>query len=460
MNDQNDTIQHRWFEEVWSKGRAEAIDEMLSPGMIAHGLVDESGNELRGAEAFKSFYRSFRGAFPDIQVIVEDVVSEGDKTVARCTVRATHAGEGIGLAPTNKPIEITGLCMTRVEDGRIAESWNEFDFMTLYQQIGALPGVEPPKDDSSPEESSRMDAQFIDSIPGAFREGDANVEEKREESGNISLVEQIYRAIAGGDFDSLGDIMAEDVTLEIIGPPSGPFSGKYQGRAQVIETSRRNFSQVEAQRPEILSVIAQGNTVVVVGRESGKFRPTGREYGLHWMHQYTFRDGKLTHILELFDSASVLHIAEPEYERENTPEENKEMMYRWFEEVWNKGHEEVVGELFASDGVAYGLAGGGVEPVRGPAGFMAHYRSVRDALPDVTITVEDTVAENDMIAARCVVRGTHTGEGLGVAATHKPVEITGLLISRIKGGKTVECWNSFDLLSLYRQIGAVGDSHA
>ena len=55
----------------------------------------------------------------------------------------------------------------------------------------------------------------------------------------------------------------------------------------------------------------------------------------------------------------------------------------------------------------------------------------------------------------CVVRGTHTGEGLGVPATHKPVEVTGLLISRIKGGKTAECWNSFDLLSLYRQIGAL-----
>ena len=460
MEDQKKTIQHRWFEEVWNKGREDAIAEMLSPDMIAHGLVDESGNELRGAESFKSFHRSFRGAFPDIQVIVEDAVSEGDKTVARCTVRATHTGEGIGLAPTNKPIEINGLCMTRVEDGRIAESWNEFDFMTLYQQIGVLPAIEIPKADSLLEGSSRMAAQFIDSMPAAFREGDASVEGKREESGNVSLVERVFRNIAGGNFDSLGDILAEDVTLEIIGPPSGPFSGRYQGRNQVIETARQNFSQVEAQRPEILSVIAQGDTVVVVGRESGKFRPTGREYELHWMHQYTFRDGKLMHIRELFDSASVLHLAEPEYEGESTPEENKAMMRRWFEEVWDQGREDAVDEMFASDGIAYGLAGGGGEPVYGPAGFKAHYRSVRAAFPDITITVEDTVADNDKIAARCLVRGTHTGEGLGIAATHKPVEITGLLISRIKGGKTVECWNNFNLLSLYQQIGAVSDFHA
>ena len=455
MNDQDDTIQHRWFTEVWNKGRAEAIDEMMSPDVIGHGLVDESGNEIRGAEAFKSFYRSFRGAFPDIQVIVEDTVSEGDKIVARCTVRATHTGEGIGPAPSNKPVDITGLCLVRVEGGKIAESWNEFDFMTLYRQIGVLPGVEIPKDSSVPEESSRMDARFIDSVPAAFREGDAHVEEKREESENVSQVEQILRIIAGGDFDSLGDLLAEDVTLEIIAPPSAPFSGKYQGRDHVVETTRQNFSQVEAQRPEILSVVAQGDTVVVVGRESGKFRPTGRKYEVHWMHQYRFRDGKLTYIRELFDSASVLHLVEPEYEKENTPEENKAMMHRWFEEVWNQGREDAVEEMFASDGIAYGLSGSGDEAVRGPVGFKAHYRSVRAALPDITITVEDTVADDDKIAARCVVRGTHTGEGLGVAATNKSVEFTGLLISRIKGGKTVECWNSFDLLGLYRQIGAL-----
>jgi steroid delta-isomerase-like uncharacterized protein len=142
MTSQNDTIQHRWFEEVWNKGRAEAIDDMLDPNVIGHGLVDPSGNEVRGVEAFKSFYESFRRAFPDIQVTVEDTVTEGNKVVGRCTVRGTHTGEGSGVGPTNRPVECTGMCMARVEDGRIVESWNSFDFLTMMQQIGvvSLPG--------------------------------------------------------------------------------------------------------------------------------------------------------------------------------------------------------------------------------------------------------------------------------------------------------------------------------
>lgn len=136
MTNQYESILHRWFEEVWNKGRADAIDELLDPNVLIHGLADPSGNEVRGAEAFKSFYESFRGAFPNIQVIIEDTVSEGDKIVVRCTVKATHTGEGLGVSPTGKPVEFTGMCMVRVGDGRIAEAWNSFDFLTMTQQIG------------------------------------------------------------------------------------------------------------------------------------------------------------------------------------------------------------------------------------------------------------------------------------------------------------------------------------
>jgi predicted ester cyclase len=138
MRDQYETVQHRWFEEVWNKGRAEAIDEMLDPNIIGHGLTDSSGNEVRGAKAFRKFYEGFRGAFPDIRITVEETVTEGDRIVARCTARGTHSGEGIGLSPTNKPVEFTGLCLVRVKDGKIVESWNSFDFLTLFQQIGAV----------------------------------------------------------------------------------------------------------------------------------------------------------------------------------------------------------------------------------------------------------------------------------------------------------------------------------
>ena len=129
------TILERWFEEVWNNGRESAIDEMLDPNVVGHGLKDADGSEVHSIPGFKVFYRQFRSAFPDIHVQIEDTVSEGDKTVARCVVTATHSGHGIGRAPTSKPVRFTGMCMVRLKNGKIAESWNNFDFLAMQQQL-------------------------------------------------------------------------------------------------------------------------------------------------------------------------------------------------------------------------------------------------------------------------------------------------------------------------------------
>jgi steroid delta-isomerase-like uncharacterized protein len=138
MENESRAVMHRWFEEVWNKGREEAIDEMFADEGIAHGLVDENGEELRGPTGFKPFFRRFRGAFPNIEVIIEDCICEGDKAAARCRVRAKHTGDALGIAATNNPVEFTGLCIIRVKDGKIVEAWNNFDFASLNQQIGIV----------------------------------------------------------------------------------------------------------------------------------------------------------------------------------------------------------------------------------------------------------------------------------------------------------------------------------
>jgi predicted ester cyclase len=71
-------------------------------------------------------------------VTVEDTIAEGDKVAARCTVRATHAGDGLGFAATQRAMEITGIAIVRVKDGKIIEAWNNFDFMGMFQQLGTL----------------------------------------------------------------------------------------------------------------------------------------------------------------------------------------------------------------------------------------------------------------------------------------------------------------------------------
>jgi|HubBroStandDraft_6_1064221.scaffolds.fasta_scaffold119790_2 steroid delta-isomerase-like uncharacterized protein len=135
-------------------------------------------------------------------------------------------------------------------------------------------------------------------------------------------------------------------------------------------------------------------------------------------------------------------------------EANKNLVRRWFEEVWNQGREETIDELFAANGVGYGL-GDTEAPVHGPAEFKPFVRNLRGALPDLHMTIEDILAEGDKVTVRITVEGTHKGGQLGVAPSGRRVKIAGVVIIRIANGKIVEGWNSWDQLGLLRQIGAL-----
>jgi len=136
--EENKALIRRWFEEVWNKGRADAIPQIFADDGIAHGLSDDPAQPLRGPAGFLPFHRQFRGAFPDIQVVVEGQIAEGDLVATRCTVRGKHAGDHLGLAATNSPVDFTGMAITKIRDGKIVEAWNNFDFMKMYRQLGAI----------------------------------------------------------------------------------------------------------------------------------------------------------------------------------------------------------------------------------------------------------------------------------------------------------------------------------
>jgi predicted ester cyclase len=133
---QGETVLHRWFEEVWNQRRESAIDEMMAENYIGHGLPGPDGKEVQGRTAFKPFFRHFCQAFPDLRITVEDALVDGDKVVVRCSVTGTHTGPGVVASPTNKAASFTGICIARIENGKIAEGWNNFDFLSMYQQLG------------------------------------------------------------------------------------------------------------------------------------------------------------------------------------------------------------------------------------------------------------------------------------------------------------------------------------
>ena|SRR5688572_14961163 len=134
MSTDNKALVHRWFEEVWNKGRAQAIDEMMARGCVIHGL----GPDLRGPDGFKPFHASYRDAFPDVTLNVDDIASEGSLVAARWSGTGTHRGNGLGFPQTGRSVNFTGMSFVRIENGKIVEGWNNFDQLGMLQQLGVV----------------------------------------------------------------------------------------------------------------------------------------------------------------------------------------------------------------------------------------------------------------------------------------------------------------------------------
>jgi steroid delta-isomerase-like uncharacterized protein len=135
-------------------------------------------------------------------------------------------------------------------------------------------------------------------------------------------------------------------------------------------------------------------------------------------------------------------------------ETNKALVRRWFKEVWNEGREATIDELFTESGVAYGLGDGEAE-VRGPGQMKPFVRNLRGTIPDLQISIQDIMAEEDKVMVRVLLEGTHSGSGLGVPPSGRRIRVAGIVVIRISKGQFVEGWNSWDQLGLLRQIGAL-----
>ena len=123
-------------EEVFNKGDLAVADETIAPNYIYHGSV---GQEVKGLEGFKQIVTMFRTAFPDLHVTVDDMIAEGDKVAHRLTLRGTHKGEMMGIAPTGNQITMSGILIQRIVGNKMAEGWIVNDDLGMMQQMGVVP---------------------------------------------------------------------------------------------------------------------------------------------------------------------------------------------------------------------------------------------------------------------------------------------------------------------------------
>ena len=141
MSEENKAIARRALEEIFSaQGDLDVADELIAPNYIGHDPV--SPEDVHGPEGVKEFASMYRNAFPDVQMSVEDQIAEGDMVVTRWIASGTHQGDFMGIAPSGNRVTVSGTSIERIVNGKIEETWDNYDALGMMQQIGAIPSAE------------------------------------------------------------------------------------------------------------------------------------------------------------------------------------------------------------------------------------------------------------------------------------------------------------------------------
>lgn len=126
----------RWFEEVWNKGRVEAIDELATPDFKSYGFPQPESVMKR--DQFKEYVLEFHRSFTHIHVSVDEVLTEGYRVAVRWSGQMKHTGSGLGFAPTGKVVDVHGMSMAHLRDGLISEGWNALDLASVVLFLSAV----------------------------------------------------------------------------------------------------------------------------------------------------------------------------------------------------------------------------------------------------------------------------------------------------------------------------------
>jgi steroid delta-isomerase-like uncharacterized protein len=134
---ENTALVRTWLDRVINGHDPAAVGEFFASDIVSH---QPGGETVRGAAAYQELASGYLAAFPDFRLTIDVVVAEDDRVAVRWTATGTQRGEFQGIATTGRRVTITGIEIDRVADGRVVETWTEFDRLGFLQQLGAAPG--------------------------------------------------------------------------------------------------------------------------------------------------------------------------------------------------------------------------------------------------------------------------------------------------------------------------------
>jgi hypothetical protein len=128
------------LEQSFNDGQFELADQLIAAHAVNHDPAEPAElRAVRGPDVLKRTVSLYRAAFPDLSFTVDDVIAAGDKVVLRWHSEGTHRGELAGLAPTGAHGSVTGISIDQWKDGKVVETWTEWDNLGLARQLGAAP---------------------------------------------------------------------------------------------------------------------------------------------------------------------------------------------------------------------------------------------------------------------------------------------------------------------------------
>ena len=137
---EHEHIVGRWYEDLFTRGDLDAVDDLVAPDFVAHG---QGGTEAtRGRVAFREWLRWYTSAFSEREWDVHDIISEGEKVVVRYSGWATYRGGLLSIPSEDQRVLETGILILRVRDGFVRELWSEMSDLQLVMQLGVLPQAE------------------------------------------------------------------------------------------------------------------------------------------------------------------------------------------------------------------------------------------------------------------------------------------------------------------------------
>jgi len=134
MSDANEAVVRRFVNEVLNKGDYSAMRELVHPDYVYRS----SGQELHGPEALEDLLTAYRTGLPDMNTSVDDLIVSREKTVISITLTGTHSGDLMGIPATGNKVNVHGMVISRLKDGKIIEEWEILDMLGMFQQLGVV----------------------------------------------------------------------------------------------------------------------------------------------------------------------------------------------------------------------------------------------------------------------------------------------------------------------------------